>query len=62
MMNRGLIGHKDSRVWIGACALAEKRHPRAKFPQPQDIKDSETVIYAIDGNLVGGRGPKELIE
>lgn len=44
-----IIGHKDSRVWIGACALAEERHALNRYPQPQDIKDAEIVFSALDG-------------
>jgi hypothetical protein len=42
------VGHKDSRVWIGACALGLARHALNKYPQPQDIKDAEIVFAALD--------------
>lgn len=45
------IGHIDSRVWIGACALAVDRHAENKYPQPKDIRDAELVFGALDGNL-----------
>lgn len=40
-------------VWAGACALAERRHPTDRRPQPADVEDARTVLLAaasIDRN------------
>lgn len=31
-------------VWVGACALAAKRHPNASYPQPSDLVDARIVL------------------
>lgn len=35
---------ENALVWKCACALAEKRHPAAKYPQPSDVEDARIVL------------------
>lgn len=34
-------------VWAGACALAEQRHPNARYPQPVDVSDARIVTTVV---------------
>lgn len=40
------IGHKNPVVWMGACELANSRHPNSKYPQPKDYADAMAIIAA----------------
>jgi hypothetical protein len=45
----------DPRVMAGATALAAQRHGWHPEPRPEDIRDAQTVIRALD-RMVGGNG------
>lgn len=42
----------SDHVWAAACALAADRHPNARYPQPQDVRDAGIVVRAAVSHVL----------